>query len=1243
MVEWNAANGIFKVPFPERSMEFTGERMTTAIEGEIEFEHFHRYCLARDLCPGLDLVDVASGEGYGSSILATVARSVTGVDVDPAAIAHAGTTYTAENLRFIKGSALDLPLGDASVDAVVSFETLEHVREHARFMAEVKRVLRPGGKLIVSTPERAVYSARGEPVNKYHLLELTAAEFDSLLRVNFRHVLILSQRAILGSLIIAAEGGGPWRSYERRSLEYIEASAGLTRAPFLVAIASDEKLSQVPSSVYLDRRRPGEVIGGYLQLPVYQSQAAEMSAEIKRLSDAAAIRDAEVDRLSDIAATRDAEIDRLSDIAATRDAEIGRLSDVAVTLDAEIKRLGDAKASRDLAICGLKRALSARDIDLSNAKGECDAKIAWFNDELARLTGHLETHAAEFAGLQGRFDKLTQSLRWRLFDNVVHLPRAVGRFVRWPVVRIAFHKSGRPRGWLRGLGFKSGPIQTEGAIARISGERALLGVQSAAGTSGEGTLLVEQGAPSVCLEKAPAAPDMSVRVFDPQKKTILIVSHDASRTGAPILALNLVQRFSERYNVIGLILGSGELIDHFRQASASLLVADRVHMTDGELDRVITVITSRHPLSFAITNTVESRRVLKPLKVAGIPTISLIHEFSANTRPRSALPDVLSLSTRTVFSTKTTLDDVVSDFFLYPSSSIHIEPQGKCVVPASPDAAEETSIEKTWLTRNLRPPGVRRKFLVIGVGTIGLRKGVDLFLDCATIVKNEPGGERFQFVWIGDDPYEETVYSLSLFLTDQIKRAGLESQMKIVRSTSQIELAYQISDLLIISSRLDPLPNVATEALTSGLPVLCFEKTTGIANFLSENGLGGQCVAKYLDTRDLARKVRALADDDDLRAKVSERSRAAAESAFDMSAYVSKIEAIAVQAMGNESRVRQEVRSISKSGRFRSDFFKHVGVENLSEEKIIEDYLDRVACGLGIRKPMPGFHPTVFSMLHTSEGSARQDPFVEFLQNGLPDGPWLQSVIQDCHQREVRTRAALHLHAFYPELVPGIVKRLNFNASTPDLFISVATPEGAAEAREALSGYRGRLCDLQVTPNLGRDFGPLLTQFGRSLCGDYEIIGHLHTKKSVHVADRPSAEAWTTFLLENLIGGERGGAMLDAILSAMELDSRIGLVFPDDPHVMSWTQNGRIAEDLAARMKLGDLPEQFNFPIGSMFWVRSSVLSRFIELDLAWGDYPPEPIPIDGTIVHAIERLFGVVPATMGMNCVVTNVPGLTR
>jgi lipopolysaccharide biosynthesis protein len=182
-----------------------------------------------------------------------------------------------------------------------------------------------------------------------------------------------------------------------------------------------------------------------------------------------------------------------------------------------------------------------------------------------------------------------------------------------------------------------------------------------------------------------------------------------------------------------------------------------------------------------------------------------------------------------------------------------------------------------------------------------------------------------------------------------------------------------------------------------------------------------------------------------------------------------------------------------------------------------------------------------------------------------------------------------------------------------------------------------------VTPNLGRDIGPLLTLFGQDLCASYDFIGHLHTKKSVDLANSPFAEAWNAFLLENLVGGKHGGAMLDLILYSMSSNPAIGIVFPDDPHVVSWTANRKHADDLAARMNWGELPEQFNFPIGSMFWMRPDILNRFVELNLAFGEYSPEPLPSDGTMVHAIERLLGVAPATMGMTCAVTNVRGITR
>ena len=1166
--------GVFKVSLPEQSMEFTGGRMTTAVEGGIEFEHLHRYCLARDLCSGLDVLDVGSGEGYGSSILADVARSVTGMHVDPEAVAHARTTYGKEKLHFIQGSALDLPLDDASVDAIVSFETLEHVSEHVQFMAEVKRVLRPGGHLIVSMPERAVCSARGEPVDKFHLLGLSEAEFDSLLRANFKYVSMLNQRAILGSVIVKPEGGGAWRSYERCSLEYVEASGGLAGAPFLVAIASDEELGDVPSSIYLDRRQPAEVLEACLQLPAYQSQTAALGAEVGRLNEAASRREAEM-----------------------------------TALEVETRRL--------------TAALSARDNELSSVKAEHDAKIAWLSHER-------NADAARLVSLQDRHDKLTRSFRWRFVDGVVHFPRTASRSLRWPFTRVAFHKNGQPRSWL--LGFKSkATVAVRKAVSPTVDDRVARGGQEVDPASGERRSVQTAGGPG--------------SVFDDRKATILVVSHETSRSGAPILALNLVQRLSARYNVVSLVLGLGELQDEFRRASILLFTVNRVCVTPAELDSVVHEIATRHALNFAIANTIESRAALRALNARGVPTVSLVHEFSSYIRPRTAFPEVFTLSTETVFSTRMTLENAIDELWISPGPSIHVVPQGKCVIPAYSAASVEASNEKDWLTRSLRPARGSRQFLVIGVGRVEFRKGVDIFVECASLLNKQSKGDRFRFVWIGDgfDP-DNDMYSG--FLADQIKRADLESNMTILRPTSEIELAYRSADLLLVSSRLDPLPNVAIDALLSGLPVICFERTTGIADFLIENGLGELCVAGYFDTHDLAQKVLALADSDQLRADVAKRSTASAELVFDMDGYVSQIEAIALKAVGAKARIRNDVDAIMASGKFRSDFFVHPAVQSLRENELIEDYLRRTASGFRVRKPMPGFQPIVYSEVKRHDENLIGDPFVDFVQKGEPKGPWLYDVIQG--QGAVKLlhpilNVALHLHVFYEDELDRIIERLKMNATTPDLFVSVGSKDLATRAELALAGYPGRTIDLQVTPNLGRDIGPLLTQFGQSLCSSYDVVGQVHTKKSAHVTDRPVVEAWIDFLLENVLGGKHGGAMLDSILSAMASNLSVGIVFPDDPNVMSWTGNRKHAEKIASRMKVGPLPEQFNFPIGSMFWVRSAILKKFVELELAWADYEREPLPADGTMVHAIERLFGVVPPAMGMTCAVTNVRGVTR
>lgn len=243
-------DGMFRLTQPREPLAFTGERLTGG-GGGVEIEHLHRYCLARDLCVDRDVLDVASGEGYGTALLANVARSVVGVELDADAVAHACAVYAGDNLRFEQGNALALPLPDSSVDVVVSLETLEHVDDQERFLSEIIRVLRPDGFAVISTPDRLVHSGYGMPANPYHVLELTAAEFRRTLDRHFGNVRILGQKALTGSVIVAPD---QVRTYERRDALTIEASEGLARAPYLLAIAGRSDLPASPDTVFADHR-----------------------------------------------------------------------------------------------------------------------------------------------------------------------------------------------------------------------------------------------------------------------------------------------------------------------------------------------------------------------------------------------------------------------------------------------------------------------------------------------------------------------------------------------------------------------------------------------------------------------------------------------------------------------------------------------------------------------------------------------------------------------------------------------------------------------------------------------------------------------------------------------------------------------------------------------------------------------------------------------------------------------------
>jgi GT2 family glycosyltransferase/SAM-dependent methyltransferase/glycosyltransferase involved in cell wall biosynthesis len=243
--------GMFHREAAQAPRMFTDERLTSAISGQVAIEHYHRYFLARDYCHDKDVLDIAAGEGYGSALLAQVARSVVGVEIDGAVVEAATSEFQKPNLRYLAGDARKILLPDASVDVVVSFKTYENFAEHEAFLAETARVLRPGGLLIISTLDKDINSGPGIAPDPYHVREVTLNEFKEALLVHYPNVAILRQRALVGSFLDAGPTQAAVRHFEARG-GYIESSHGLVRAPYLIAFASAKALPATPSSLFIE-------------------------------------------------------------------------------------------------------------------------------------------------------------------------------------------------------------------------------------------------------------------------------------------------------------------------------------------------------------------------------------------------------------------------------------------------------------------------------------------------------------------------------------------------------------------------------------------------------------------------------------------------------------------------------------------------------------------------------------------------------------------------------------------------------------------------------------------------------------------------------------------------------------------------------------------------------------------------------------------------------------------------------
>lgn len=227
-------------------------------------------------------------------------------------------------------------------------------------------------------------------------------------------------------------------------------------------------------------------------------------------------------------------------------------------------------------------------------------------------------------------------------------------------------------------------------------------------------------------------------------------------------------------------------------------------------------------------------------------------------------------------------------------------------------------------------------------------------------------------------------------------------------------------------------------------------------------------------------------------------------------------------------------------------------------------------------------------------------------------------------------RVAVVLHAFHTGLLAEFRAYLDHIPVPADLFISTDTEAKRTVVSACFADWSKGSVEVRVTPNRGRDVAPKLVGFAAAH-ERYEYVLHLHTKSSPHES---RLVGWRGYLLDTLLGSP---GVIRGVFEAFARAPRLGMLAPQ--HIdelrpwIRWGENHAQAEELAARMGF-PLPHSapLDFPSGSMFWARTAALRPLLDLHLGFDDFQDEAGQTDGTLAHAIERLYFLVCEQAGFD-----------
>ena len=370
----------------------------------------------------------------------------------------------------------------------------------------------------------------------------------------------------------------------------------------------------------------------------------------------------------------------------------------------------------------------------------------------------------------------------------------------------------------------------------------------------------------------------------PPRRRVLFVSHEATRTGAPKIILNILKHFAKNCDIQceTMLHTGGHLAGEFEQYSTAVDCLNMGKDQPEELKKRVSKFINREKDNLpvlAICNSMESRYIAKEIAGENVPVIMLVHELPSSYSEEDY---------QSVYE--------IAEKVIFPVHHVREAADAKTPVPISKSIVLSQGLLNPdfgkGVTRDLAHSQIRSElglpensFIVLGCGTLDLRKGIDHYAAVARrVTELNRSNTPVHFVWVGDGP--RWTHSTYHYVQLDLEKTEARNHVHFIGERANVEPYFMGADTFLMSSRVDPFPCVIHEAMASSLPIITFDQAGGAPEAI-DNGAG--FVVPYADYDQTSNVIRMLATQPEIAAGIRIKSKERVEARYRFEDYGDKI------------------------------------------------------------------------------------------------------------------------------------------------------------------------------------------------------------------------------------------------------------------------------------------------------------------------------------------------------------------